>query len=102
MPVQVIIKRKLSINNPQELIPLLSELHSHAMEQPGYLFGETLRNIENLEEYMVVSKWETAADWTRWFQNKKRREIQGRVDSIIGEKTFYEIFESVPLPVLPI
>ncbi len=95
MPVQVIIKRKLLINNPQELIPLLSEMHSHAIKQPGYLSGETLRSIENPEDYMVVSKWETADDWTRWFQSKERREIQGRVDSILGEKTFYEIFESV-------
>jgi heme-degrading monooxygenase HmoA len=95
MPVQVIIKRKLIINNPQELIPLLSELHSHAIEQPGYLFGETLRSIDNPEDYMVVSKWETADDWTRWFQSKERREIQGRVDSILGEKTFYETFESL-------
>jgi heme-degrading monooxygenase HmoA len=95
MPVQVIIKRKLIINNPQELMPLLSELHSHAIEQPGYLSGETLRSIDNPEDYMVVSKWETADDWTRWFQSKERREIQGKVDSILGEKTFYEIFESV-------
>jgi len=95
MPVQVIIKRKLLINNPQELIPLLSKLHSHAIKQSGYLSGETLRSIENPEDYMVVSKWETADDWTRWFQSKERREIQGRVDSILGEKTFYEIFESV-------
>ncbi len=95
MPVQVIIKRKLIINNPQELIPLLSELHSHAIEQPGYLSGETLRSIDNPGDYMVVSKWETADDWTRWFQSKERREIQGRVDSILGEKTFYETFESL-------
>ena len=40
-------------------------------------------------------KWETAGDWKRWYTSKERREIQGRVDSIIGEKAFYEIFEPV-------
>ena len=95
MSIEVIIKRKLLINNPQDLIPLLSDLRSLAMEQPGYLASKTLRSIENPDEYMVVSKWETAEDWERWYTSKKRREIQGQVDSIIGEKTFYEIFETV-------
>lgn len=95
MPIEVIIKRKLLINNPEDLIPLLSDLRSLAMEQPGYLSSETLRSIENPDEYMVVSKWETTDDWNRWYKSKNRREIQGKVDSLIGEKTFYELFETV-------
>lgn len=95
MAIEVIIKRKLVINKPQDLIPLLSDLRSLAMEQSGYLSSETLRSIENPDEYMVVSKWETVDDWERWYKSKERREIQGQVDSIIGEKTFYEIFETV-------
>jgi hypothetical protein len=29
--------------------------------------------------------------------SKERRDIQGKIDSIIGEKTFYEVFEPVSL-----
>jgi heme-degrading monooxygenase HmoA len=95
MPVQVIIKRKWQVDNPGELLPLLTELRSLAKEQPGYISGETLRSLDDPDDYMVVSKWETADDWKKWLQSKKRRDLQGRVDSLIGERTFYEIFESV-------
>lgn len=95
MPVQVIIKRKFQVNSPQELFPLLTELHDHAKVQPGYISGQTLKNLDNPEEYLVISTWETVDDWNKWVSSKERRDIQGRLDSVIGERTFYEIFEPV-------
>lgn len=95
MPVQVIIKRKFYVTNPKALIPLLAELRDHAKVQRGYISGQTLKNIDNPEEYLVISTWDTADDWKRWFQSKERRDIQAQVDSLIGEKTFYDVFEPV-------
>jgi len=89
------IKRKLKINKPEALLPLLEDLHARATKQPGYISGETLRSLEDPEDFLVVSKWETADDWKKWLQSKERREIQGRVDSMIGEKTFYDIYETL-------
>ena len=95
MAVQVIIKRKFKVDNPEKLIPLLTELRIRAKDQPGYISGETLRSLDNPEDYLVFSKWETADDWNKWLHSKERRDIQGEVDSLVGEKTFYEIFEPV-------
>ena len=95
MAVQVIIKRKFKVDNPEELVPLLAQLRIRAKDQPGYISGETLRSLDNPEDYLVFSKWETDEDWRKWFNSKERRDIQGKVDSMIGEKTFYEIFKSV-------
>ena len=95
MPIQVIIKRKWQTDNPKALFPLLTELRSLAKNQPGYISGETLRSLDDPEDYMVVSHWETVDDWKKWLQSKERRDLQGKVDSLIGERTFYEIFEPV-------
>ena len=95
MPVQVIIKRKLIIDKPDEIFPLLSVLRSRAKLQPGYIDSTTLKNIDKPEEFMVISTWETADDWKIWYQSKKRRDIQGQVDSLIGERTHYSIYEDV-------
>ncbi len=95
MAVKVVIKRKFKIDNPEELIPLLTELRIRAKDQPGYISSETLKSLDNPDDYMVFSKWETADDWKKWSDSKERRDIQGKVDSLIGEKTFYEIFEPV-------
>lgn len=95
MAVQVIIKRKLIIDKPEEIFPLLSELRSQAKQQRGYIDSTTLKNIDKPEEYMVISTWETADDWKSWFQSKERRNIQGQVDSLIGERTHYSVYEDV-------
>ncbi len=95
MAIQVMIKRKFKVDNPEELIPLLTQLRIRAKDQPGYISSETLRSLNNPEDYLVFSKWESVEDWEEWFNSKERRDIQGEVDSLIGEKTFYEIFESV-------
>jgi len=89
------IKRKWKVDNPKALLPLLIELRSRAKEQPGYLSSETLRSLEDPDYFLVISRWETADDWKKWLQSNERREIQGKVDSMIGEKTFYEIFKSI-------
>jgi heme-degrading monooxygenase HmoA len=95
MSVQVMIKRKWKVDKPQDLLPLLEKLHNRAEKQPGYISGETLRSIENPEDFLVISKWETADDWKKWLNSKERRDLQGRVDSLIGEKTFYEVYENI-------
>jgi len=95
MPVKVIIKRKIHISNPKEILPLIAILRSKAKEQPGYIDGRTWKNIDDPDHYMVISTWETHNDWTKWFQSKERRKIQGTIDSMIGERTFYDVYEPV-------
>ena len=97
MPIKVFIKRKWQVDKPEELLPLLAALREVAREQPGFISGETLRSLDDPEDFLVISIWETADDWNKWMQNKNRRDLQGKVDSLIGEKTFYEMFETVSM-----
>jgi heme-degrading monooxygenase HmoA len=92
MAVHVIIKRRFRMNQPDKIIPLLKELNDRAKVQPGYISTDTLQSTEDLGDYMVISVWETAEDWNKWLANPQRREIQNQVDSLIGERTFYEVF----------
>jgi len=94
MTVHVVIKRKLIINDPEKLAPLMRELSARAKLQEGYISTDTLQSIDNPGEYLVVSRWESEDNWKAWFQSKERRDIQGKVDSLIGERTFYELFKS--------
>ena len=97
MSIKVMIKRKWQVDKPEELFPLLATLRDAAREQPGFISGETLRSLDDPEDFLVISIWETADDWNKWVQNKKRRDLQGQVDSLIGEKTFYDMFETVSM-----
>jgi heme-degrading monooxygenase HmoA len=93
MAVHVVIKRKFKVSHPEKLIPLLSELHERAKVQEGYISTDTLQSLDNPEDYLVISKWETEENWKTWYLSKERRNLQGNVDSLIGERTFYETFK---------
>ena len=93
MAVHVVIKRKFKVSHPEKLIPLLSELTERAKTQEGYISTDTLQSTENNEYCLVISKWKTEENWNAWFKSKERRHLQGNVDSLIGERTFYEIYK---------
>jgi heme-degrading monooxygenase HmoA len=95
MTVHVVIKRKFRMNKPEELIPLLKELNEKAQTQPGYISTNTLQSAENPDDYLVISIWESDDDWNKWFYNPDRKNIQDRIDSLIGERTFYELFHPI-------
>lgn len=75
-----------------QLVPLLLEARQLAFRQPGYISGETMRNINDSSEYVVISTWKSVEDWERWFQNQARIDIEYRIDSVLGHQTKYMVF----------
>lgn len=92
MAVKIIIKRKVPKGKEGQLLPLLLELRSGAISQPGYVSGETLRNMNDPEDYVVISTWQSADDWNAWEKNKKRMQVIEKIDSLLGEKSSYGIY----------
>ncbi len=74
------------------LSEMLIELRAMAFDQPGYITGETLRNVDDPNEYLVISTWKSLEDWHRWFANEKRAELEGKVDALLGSPTTYKVF----------
>lgn len=92
MTVKIIIKRKVPKEKEAELLPLLIELRALATAQPGYVSGETLRNVDDPKDYIVISTWQSIDDWRTWAVNMRRVEVQDKVDALLGEKTEYGIY----------
>ena len=87
MAVKIIIKRSVAKEKEAELLPLLIQLRSLATAQPGYISGETLRNMDKPEEYLVISTWQSVDHWRKWAASRQRAEIQERIDALLGEKS---------------
>jgi heme-degrading monooxygenase HmoA len=92
MAAKIIIRRKVPKGKKVQLLPLLLDLRSKAIAQSGYISGETLRNINDPEDYIVISTWKSVDDWKAWEASKERGEIQSRIDALLGEKTTYGIY----------
>jgi heme-degrading monooxygenase HmoA len=93
MSVMVIIKRVFRMDRTKQLEPVLKELRRKSEQQPGFISRSTYSNVSDPGELIVFSEWESMKDWMRWMENKEAKELQWKVDSIIGEKTSFEVYK---------
>ncbi len=92
MAIKVIVKRKVAEGKEAELLPLLLELRTKATSRPGYISGETLRGVEDPEDYMVIGTWQSLENWKVWESSPGRAKVQDKIDALLGEKTEYSIY----------
>jgi heme-degrading monooxygenase HmoA len=93
MAVKILIKRRLPLDKDKYAVELLRQLRTLAMQQEGYISGETLRSIENSEEFLVISTWRSFEDWRNWLNNSQREGLQSKVDILSGRRTTYEAYQ---------
>ncbi len=87
MAIKVLIGRKVAPGKQRDLLPLLMELRAKAMNQKGYISGETLKGISDPDQFLVISTWNRFEDWQAWENNPERVKIQEEIDRILEEKT---------------
>jgi heme-degrading monooxygenase HmoA len=92
MAVKIFIKRIVPEGKAKEIIPLFREIRSLATNHFGYISGETLRSMDRPDLFLVISTWHSSQDWKKWMASKDRKEIQDKIDALLGGKTEYEIF----------
>ncbi len=93
MTVKIFIKRVVSSENVLALTLLLKKLRSLTLNQPGYIFGETLKRVDREDECMVISTWQSLDDWNTWLNNQERATIQSEIDLLLGLETDYSVYE---------
>ena len=92
MAIKIIIRRRVQKEKEGKVLPLLVELRSNATTQPGYISGETMRNANDPQDFIVISTWQSVEAWKAWEASKGRAEIQTRIDALLGKKTNYGIY----------
>ncbi len=92
MTVKIVIKRMVTKNKESSLLPLIKALRIATTKQNGYISGETLQRIDKPGETVVVSTWESAADWNRWIENPERIQLQKKIDALLGKETEYQMY----------
>ena len=92
MSVKIIIRRKVPKSKEAKLLPLFLELRSKAITQPGYISGETLRNVNEPEDYVVIGTWKSVGDWKTWEKvtRVKHPEIRPRLLERIRRLLYWE------------
>lgn len=92
MAIRILIRRSVPDDKAREMIPLFKQMRQLALQQKGYISGETLRNYNNPEEFLVISSWQSVPDWENWLKSRERQEVQEKIDTLLGGRTHYDVF----------
>ena len=92
MTVKIIIERRFKEIPKAEDIRALNELRTKAMQQDGYVSGETLVELEDNRNMVVISVWSSLDEWDKWFSSQDRRwyedELKPRMESPPNIRSF--------------
>ncbi|MCP4691763.1 MAG: hypothetical protein GY859_27195 [Desulfobacterales bacterium] len=92
MLVKVFIKRRIKSGKEMEVFSLLKKLRFNAMNQEGYISGESLVSAEDAQSVMVISTWQSRENWEAWKGDGKRKELDVRLEELQESPTEYESF----------
>lgn len=92
MAIRILIERKVAPENEPGLGNLLRKLRSKAMLAKGYISGETLRSLDDPNEYLVISTWNSLDDWRRWEADKERQQLQSEIDGLLHAPAVQRVF----------
>jgi len=90
--VKVMIKRKIKEGKAREVFALLNKFRADAMNQKGYITGETLMNHDNPREILVISMWQDMENWLKWRENLERKANETLLERWLEEPTVYESY----------
>ena len=89
MLAKILIERQFKPGNEKEILSLLNQLRSLAMNQPGYISGLTMRSPDKPENMMVIGTWQTLESWYSWKENMERKNLEAMLDIYQERPTEY-------------
>jgi len=92
MAIRVLISRRFKDEYVHDAHYHNAEIRALATVQPGYISGKTMINMENPNEMIIVSTWESREAWDEWFKNPVRKDFYKKLRSALEtaeEISFY-------------
>ncbi len=90
--IKVLLERTIKGKHVQEITRLLRMLRLLAMQQPGYISGETLHEVDAPNNYLVISAWYSLEQWQAWLSSRERQKLQAELDGFMEAPTRVRVY----------
>ena len=98
MIAKILIKRRFKKGHTPQIVALLNEIRTRALNHPGYMSGETLVKSGYPNNMVVISSWQSMEDWYQWRDCEERRKFEAMLEIYQERPTDYdEYFLGSPL-----
>ena len=92
MAVKIIIDRKVKKGRESDFAKLIRELRGKAISCKGYVSGETLRSLDDPNNYIVISTWQSVEEWTNWEKSPERKKIHNQIEKLMARPSELRIY----------
>ena len=75
MAIKVLITRRFKDEFIHEAHYHNAEIRALATVQPGYISGETITNLDDPNEMIIISTWESKKAWDEWYKKDVRKDF---------------------------
>ena len=81
----LVYQRAKSEKDIGTLMDALRELRNEAMKQAGYITGETLVDIKDPRNVLIISTWNTVEHYDAWNKAEPRLKATEKIDHLLAE-----------------
>ncbi len=92
MVIRVLMKRRIKEGDEKEAFAQIQKMRTRAMDQSGYISGETLIDHFDAKKTMVIGTWQSMEDWLSWKNDPRRIECEERLEKLLEEPAEYEVY----------
>lgn len=98
--VKVHITRHLLEGKTKPAFKVLNQIRAAAMNQAGYVSGETLIDHEDPRKLLIVSTWKSLDNWERWKTSPERKALVAHMQRLETEPAGHEVYLFGTYPVM--
>jgi heme-degrading monooxygenase HmoA len=84
--IRVIIERVIAETLEANYEDTAMEILQRSVRAPGFISGESMRDLNNPRHRFVLCKWRSAADWNLWYDSPERRELMDRLNLMLAQE----------------
>lgn len=92
MLVKILMRRRFQEGKVKEAFAVIKKIRSIAMNQKGYISGETFIAHDDSRKTMVIGTWQSMDDWMNWKEGATRKKLEGELEQFLEEPTEYEAY----------
>ena len=92
--VRVLIERHFASGHESTWQQGLVELRQEASQIPGYISGETLRDVADPLHFIVISTWANRHAWEAWLASEERANRVTPIQLLLREPERVQVYES--------
>jgi quinol monooxygenase YgiN len=91
MSVRIIIDRKVKKGKEANFAKLLRKLRAQSIFSEGYISGEILRALNDPQNYIVITTWQSVADWEKYENVPETSKIRAKIEKLMVRPTKVKI-----------